>query len=76
MWKLIHGLMRYINTYTSQQVPLIYMRSKPNILILEEDDNVSKYFRLHEDKKFTLEGWNIEVNHGDGLLNWGIGVQF
>ena len=49
-----------MNTYTSQQVLLIYMQPKHNTSIPEEDDNASENFAPHEDKKSTLEKQDIK----------------
>ena len=44
-----------MNTNMSHQILLIYMQLKLEILISEEDENISNNFGLHEDKKFILE---------------------
>ena len=56
--KLIHGLTRHINTCTSQQIFLICMQPKQDILIAREDVNASKNFRPHKDDE--SEVYDIE----------------
>ena len=49
--KLIHGLTRHMNTYTSQQIFPIHMQPEQDILIAREDVNVSENFRPYKDDK-------------------------
>lgn len=56
--KFTSRLTRHINAYICQiiqQVFLIHIQLKQEILMSEEDDNASNNFELHEDEKSILE---------------------
>ena len=61
--KSTYELTKHINTYTSQQIFLIRIQPKRNLLIPREENNISENFGLHEDEKLTLEEQDIEKNH-------------
>lgn len=68
--KLICGLIRHMNVYTShiiQQVFQTRMQPKQDIPMPGEDDNISDYFMSHELKKSTLKEQDIEGDHKDFL---------
>ena len=70
--KLIYGLIRQINTCTSQQVLPIHIQPKQNTPILGKDNNVSENFRLCEDEKSILKKQEVErdcTNLVDKSLN-------
>lgn len=50
-----------------QQVPLIRMQSKQDMLILEEQNNLSNSFGLNEDEKFLFEEQDIEEDYGNSI---------
>lgn len=67
-----------MNTFTSQQIFLIRIKLKQNILILKEDDNTSFNFVRHENEKFILEKDYIERDHRnllDKSLNTGSHIK-
>lgn len=61
--KSTHRFKKHKNICTSQQIPLICMQLKQNMLIPKKDCNISENFRSYEDKKFTLEEQNIKKDH-------------
>lgn len=57
-----------MNTYTSYiilQVLLIYILSKQNILVLEENDNILDHFRPYLDEESILKEPDIKKDYRD-----------